>query len=624
MKILLAHNSYRLPGGEDQVFQAEAALLESRGHDVIRYTLHNSDVDERHPLRLARRTVWNSDSYAAVRALIRRHAPAVMHVHNTLPLLSPSVYHAARAEGVPVVHTLHNYRLLCPNALFFRNGHVCEECLGRLPLPGVRHACYRGSRAASAVVAGTLAVHRALGTWTDCIDVYIALTEFSRKKHIEGGLPADRIIVKPNFIDPDPGVGRRAGGYALYVGRLAPEKGVDTLLDAWRQLDGTMPLCIAGDGPLADRVAIAARDVAGVTWLGQRSRSEVTALLRDAALLIAPSVCYEGAVPLAVLEALAAGLPVLMSDIGGADSVVQAGRTGYLFRPGSAESLARTVAIALANPAQLDAMAKNARAAFEAGYTPDQSYRKLLSAYELARARAAARRSAGRSRAGGAGVASGAAADSRPDTGVIVPSAPLAADRPRRGAFVVVVGPDGVGKTTVARSLIAQHSGPTAYVHFAPPVVGRLAPRPPDHDTPPPDKGATSGSRPLGWLRLARNFARFWAGYLVRVRPALARDTLVVADRWGYGYLGQPRALRFYGPEWLATTVLRWLPRPDLVVNLAAAPQVIHDRKRELTLGEIESELSTWARIPAARCHTFDAAASPASIARAIVAELER
>src|SRR3972149_8945895 len=249
-KLLCVHNWYRQPGGEDAVFNAEAALLRSRGHGVLEYTEHNSEVERLTAPAAAARTFWSANSCRRVRRLLSDGRPDVAHIHNTFPLISPSVYHACRKAGVPVVQTLHNFRLICPAATLFRGGLPCEDCVGRtVPWPGVLHRCYHGSRTQTVALAGMLAFHRLIGTWAEQVDVHIALTDFARRKFIEGGLPAERIVVKPNFVHPDPGMKDGEGEYAVFVGRLSEEKGVRTLLRAWRSL-GDVPLRIAGDGPL--------------------------------------------------------------------------------------------------------------------------------------------------------------------------------------------------------------------------------------------------------------------------------------------------------------------------------------------------------------------------------------
>ena len=317
MRVMLLHNTYQHPGGEDQVFAAEGALLEERGHDVERFTISNDLINGMSRTALAASTIWNRDSYRTLRARFRATRPDVAHFHNTFPLLSPSALSAARDEGVPVVQTLHNDRLLCVNALLFRDGHICNDCLGhRVPWQGVAHGCYRGSRLASGAVATMIALHRARGTWMNDVDVYIALTEFARRTFIAGGLPADRIVVKPNFVHPDPGLGDASGNFALFVGRLVPEKGIRTLIDAWQHIGVKVPLRIVGDGPLAPEVAAAAAQCAGITWLGRHPRAEVLALMRAATLLIFPSTWYEG-FGMTVAEALAVGLPVVASRVGG-------------------------------------------------------------------------------------------------------------------------------------------------------------------------------------------------------------------------------------------------------------------------------------------------------------------
>ncbi|HEX5701080.1 MAG TPA: glycosyltransferase family 4 protein [Rubrobacter sp.] len=384
MKILAVHNRYQLPGGEDQVFVDETALLEARDHRVVRYEVHNDQVERMNRLTLAKDTVWNTSAYRELGALIRRERPEVVHFHNTLPLVSPAGYYAARAEGVPVIQTLHNYRLLCPVALFFRDGRVCEDCMGKaVPWPGVVHECYRGSRAASGVIATMLTVHRVLRTWTEMVDVYIALTEFARKKFIEGGLPAGKIVVKPNFVAPDPGRGQGGGGYALFVGRLAPEKGTGTMLAAWERLGTRIPLKVVGDGPLRDRVVEAAARRSNVEWLGHRPVEEVHALMGKADMLVFPSEWYETFGRVAV-EAFATGTPVIGANIGAVAELVEHGRTGLEFRPGDPEDLVTQVEWALSHPAELRRMRDEVRAEFEAKYTAERNYRALMEIYEAA------------------------------------------------------------------------------------------------------------------------------------------------------------------------------------------------------------------------------------------------
>lgn len=384
MQILLVHNYYQQPGGEEAVFAAEAVLLEIHGHRVLQYTAHNDRVPTMGKLPLARATLYNTGVYRELRTLIRRERPQVVHLHNTFPLISPAAYYAARAEKVPVVQTLHNYRLMCPAAIFFRDGHACEDCLGKvIPWPGLLHACYRSSRVATGAVAAMVTVHRILGTWTNAVDVYIALTEFARQKFIEGSLPAEKIVVKPHFVHPDPGAGSGQRGYALFVGRLSPEKGLHTLLEAWEQLRGRVPLKIVGDGPLADRVAAAAVELAGVEWLGRRSSKEIYELMGEAAFLVVPSECYETFGRVAI-EAFATGTPVIASHIGAVAEVVDSGRTGLHFRTGDPFDLAAQIEWALTHPAELARMRQEARAEFEARYTATRNYGMLAEIYNLA------------------------------------------------------------------------------------------------------------------------------------------------------------------------------------------------------------------------------------------------
>jgi glycosyltransferase involved in cell wall biosynthesis len=383
MRILAVHNKYQQPGGEEQIFATETALLESRGHQVFRYTLDNDHIAAISPLLLAKNTLWNSTVYQELRSLIRQHQPQVAHFHNTFPLISPAAYYAARAEGVPTIQTLHNYRLLCPNALFFRDGHVCEDCLGKaIPLPGIVHGCYRGNRGASAMVAATTSFHSLLGTWTQAVDKFIVISQFAMDKFIQGGLPAAKLVLKPNFLHPVPAPSDGRGGYAVYVGRLSIEKGLGVLLDAWRQLDGHIPLKILGDGPMADLVAQAVRAMPEIEWLGRRPSSEVYDIVGNAAFLVFPSEWYETFGQVAI-EAFAKGTPVVAANIGAIPELVNS-QTGLLFNPSDPVDLAAKIRWLQSQPQALEQLRLTARAEFESKYTADLNYQQLIEIYQSA------------------------------------------------------------------------------------------------------------------------------------------------------------------------------------------------------------------------------------------------
>jgi glycosyltransferase involved in cell wall biosynthesis len=383
MRILSIHNSYQIRGGEDESCASEEQLLREMGHEVDRYEETNDRIESLPGWQIATRTIWSQEAYQVVKHRLQDQPFNLIHVQNFFPLISPSVYYAARDVGVPVVQTLRNYRLLCPNALFFREGQICEDCLGKpIPYSGIVHGCYRNNRAASAVTAAMLTMHRAIGTWNNLVDVYIALTHFSRQKLIQGGVPAQKIVVKPNFVHPDPGVGTGKGGYALYVGRLSVEKGLDTLLAAWEQIGDRIPLKIVGDGPLSEMVISAKEKLPKVEWLGRRSISEVHALMGEASVLIFPSKWYETFGRVAV-EAFAKGTPVIAAKIGAIAELVDHGRTGLHFQPGDGQDLANWVDWAMTHPLELSNMRQEARTEFETKYTATKNYQQLLEIYEL-------------------------------------------------------------------------------------------------------------------------------------------------------------------------------------------------------------------------------------------------
>jgi glycosyltransferase involved in cell wall biosynthesis len=384
MNILVSHEFYKQPGGEDQCVATEIAMLRAHGHQVTEYFLRNEAIDSMSRLRVASRTIWSGTAFRELRQIFRTHRPQIAHFHNTLPLISPAAYYAARAENVRVVQTLHNFRLVCPNALLFRGGRICEDCLDKsIPWPGILHKCYRDSRAASAAVAAMLTAHRALGTWSKAVDMYIALTDFSRRKLVEGGLPADKIAIKPNFVYPDPGPGAGAGGYAVFVGRLSAEKGVGVLLEAWRGLGGVLPLKIVGDGPMKAAVQEAAGADPNIQWLGSVPIETVYALIGEAAFLILPSEWYETFGRVAI-EAFAKATPVIAAKLGAMAEIVGDGRTGLHFKPGDPVDLAAKVRRIVADPLELARMRQAARETFVQRFTADHNYESLMTIYRQA------------------------------------------------------------------------------------------------------------------------------------------------------------------------------------------------------------------------------------------------
>ena len=386
MKVLVVHNYYQQPGGEDGVFEDESALLERKGHPVVRVAVHNDSIDTMSVLQRAAAgvgTIWSRTSYAQVAEILERERPDVMHVHNTLPLLSPAIYHAARKHGVAVVQTLHNYRMLCPGSLFYRDGKICELCLGKMPLPAVVHRCYRGSTVASGAVAAMLVTHRALGTWNQAVNRYISMTDFGKSKFVEGGIPQEKIVVKPHFVNADLRPGPGDGGYILFVGRLTVDKGINVLLEAWSKQKTDLKLKIAGDGPLREDVLKAAAENEGVEWLGQRKPAEIYDLMASACAVVVPSVWYEtfGRV---VAESFAVGTPAIVSRIGAIEELVDEGRTGLHFSPGDPVELADQINWMSANHAARDEMRREARRVYEEKFSTDSNYRQLISVYREA------------------------------------------------------------------------------------------------------------------------------------------------------------------------------------------------------------------------------------------------
>ncbi len=387
MRVLVVHNRYRLAGGEDAVVRDEAALLARHGIEVETYERSNTELDGGFSLATLADTLWSHRTVADIERIRRRFAPDVIHVHNTFPLVSPSVYACAAGAGPAVVQTLHNFRLFCVQAMLLRDGKVCEDCLGNSPWRGVLHRCYRDSHAQSAVAAGMLTLHRALGTYRKRIHRYVALNQFCRRKFIEAGLPAARVVVKPNFVDlPAPAdQAQRQGG--LYVGRLSSEKGMAVLAAAMAPV-APCSITVVGSGP--DEATL--RGVPGLRLAGWADMAAIHARMRGASWLVMPSIWYEN-FPRVLVEAYACGLPVIASRLGALAELVEDGVTGLLFEAGNASAMRAALAWAHENPVDMARMGRAARRAYEQRYTPDINLRELLDIYGQAISESAAPRS---------------------------------------------------------------------------------------------------------------------------------------------------------------------------------------------------------------------------------------
>ena len=382
MKILFAHNFYRLTGGEDTVLEQEMSLLKSSGHDIELYSLHNDQIKGlQGRLQTFLNIAYSNDQRYGFGKVLDKFKPDIVHVHNFFPLLTPAIYDACNQRDVPVVQTLHNYRIMCAGALLLRDGKVCESCVNKSPYIGALHRCYRNSFFGSLAVAHFISKHQKLKTWSIKVDRLIALTEFSKNKYIESGVDASRLVVKPNFIEdtladvaPLPPYQRNG---VLFVGRLSEEKGIHSLLDAWKDLDITLK--IAGDGPL--RSLIGKQHNKRIRLLGNIPRQQVANEMANARILVIPSVWYEG-FPMVLLEAFSQGLPVVATDLGNVGQIVAKHGAGKTFSSGDAEKLKSAVDNLYTNIEELQKYSENCRAAYENEYTPARNLQQLESIYE--------------------------------------------------------------------------------------------------------------------------------------------------------------------------------------------------------------------------------------------------
>lgn len=383
MKILLVHNRYQTgsPSGEDTVFEAEKDLLLQNGVDVCTYTRSNDEIRALRKLAMPLRMQWSRRTYRELTGLIDREKPDIAHFHNIFYCVTPSAYDACRDRGVPVVQTLHNYRLLCINGLCLYDGHICTDCLGDKRFGrSISRKCFRDSSLYSAAMARFLHRHTQSGTFTEKINAFIALTAQQRQIYISAGFPAEKIYVKPNFLASSVHVTPREREAALFIGRLSHEKGLEDLIDAWERME--YPLWIVGDGPMREWLeeTIKEKGLTHIRYLGRVGREEMGELYSQALCLVFPSLWYEG-MSMVVLEALSAGVPILCSDaVAMAPDFKEAG-CAELYPVGDTAELAERAADLLSRPAKYTAMGKMARGLYLEKYTAEKNWKHLYAIY---------------------------------------------------------------------------------------------------------------------------------------------------------------------------------------------------------------------------------------------------
>ena len=393
MRILVVHNHYgsENPSGENEVVRLEQAMLLERGHEVRLFRRDSDDIRQRGmlgALQGAAAVPWNPFEAKRMAAVVAEFQPDVVHAHNTFPLISPSVFSAAGRARARVL-TLHNYRLLCAAGIPMRQGRTCTDCIDQRSIaPALRHGCYRGSRVATLPLAIGIGLHRTRGTWHRDVEAFIALTPFQRDLMVHGGLPANRIEVKPNFYPgmPQPLPWSSRLPQCVFAGRLSEEKGVSKLVRAWVEWGpDAPPLLLLGDGPQRALLEEAARG-ANVRFLGHRPAEETQAEIARSRLLVLPSECLEG-FPMTVREAFAFGTPAAVSRLGALPSLVGDGRCGLLLDPFDAIAVRQGLQQAWADQPALEALGQAGHAEFRARYTAEANHALLMQIYERAIAR---------------------------------------------------------------------------------------------------------------------------------------------------------------------------------------------------------------------------------------------
>jgi glycosyltransferase involved in cell wall biosynthesis len=390
MKILIIHNQYLEKGGEDEVVNAEIGMLEKFGHKIIFYKRSNEEITALSfykKLRfLTKDIIWSKRTYKDLKDIIKKEQPDIAHIHNIFVIITPSVYCALNAGNIPVVQTLHNYRLICPNGVFYRDGRICEQCTAGNFAPSIIYKCWRDSYFLSYFLARALRTHFKKKTFKNRIDCYITLSEFSKKKFIKAGFSEKKLFIKPNFLELNTEKRNEPQNLALFIGRLVDYKGINTLISAFKKIDMRY-VKIIGDGPLYKELKRKTKDIVNIELLGRLPHEKTVEYVRNSSFLVFPSECYEpfGRV---IIEAFACGVPVLASRLGAAAQIIEDGRTGLHFRSGDPGDLATKAEWAWTHKKEMEEMGREARREYERKYTEDKNYEILMDIYKHAVERA--------------------------------------------------------------------------------------------------------------------------------------------------------------------------------------------------------------------------------------------
>lgn len=381
MKVMVIHNTYKIKGGEDSVFQNEVDLIRSYNNDVVIYTVDNDLIETfTDKLKTLFGVIYSLTHYKKIRAILQKEQPDVVHVHNYFPQISPAVFYACGAEAIPVIHTLHNFRAICPTALLMHDGIITEKSITKGPWWAISKKVYKESFIGTFALSCMIALHKTTGTWQKSVDGFICLTEFAKTLYERAGWPTNKLFIKPNFLVDAPlvtsPVDIPADGYAVFVGRLCKEKGIDLLLAAWRDI--TLPLVIIGDGPekhLLDNAP------SNIIYLGSKPKDEVLGYIKEAQFLVMASTWYEG-FPMVLVEAFAQSTCALVPNIGGMAEVVESGINGMHFDVGNSQALRNCAQTLIDKPQLCLELGRNARKIFGEKYSEQINYQQLMNIYQ--------------------------------------------------------------------------------------------------------------------------------------------------------------------------------------------------------------------------------------------------